>query len=226
MPDHYTQLLEWRRLEASARGLAKIPHDFYATTRQFLDETRRTYESELRENPSGRKGDLARQTHQRAGQVARDIVEARVNKLLTAAFQASIGGSRELTNALQEERALFDRLAELLREHRVQVAPYLEPSAGAGSAPAAGARPGRGESPPPSREAPASGAERPGTEAGAPGVWVRLLKDGRPIATAQGPVDLRQEDLLTLPEETARLLVEAKIAEPVRPAPFRPGPPS
>ena len=100
--DQYTQLLEWRRLEASSRGLAKIPHDFYSATRRFLEETRRTFEAELRENPSGRKGDLARQTHQRAGQVARDIVEARVNKLLTAAFQASIGGGRELFYALRE----------------------------------------------------------------------------------------------------------------------------
>ena len=100
MPDHFTQLLEWRRNEAAVRGLAKLPPDFYTATTAYLAELRRSYESELRENPSGRKGDISRQTYQRAIQVSRDIVEGRIQKVLNAAFQAGIGGSRDLPDDL------------------------------------------------------------------------------------------------------------------------------
>ena len=100
VPDQYTLLLELRRSEGAARGLAKLPHDFYGTTSSYLAEVRRTFEVELRENPSGRKGELSRQTYQRASQVARDIIEARMTKLLSLSFQASVGGTKELPNSL------------------------------------------------------------------------------------------------------------------------------
>ncbi len=208
MTDQYTRLLEWRRAEAASRGLAKLPHDFYSTTRTYLGEARRVFESELRSNPSGKKGELARQTYQRASQVARDVVEARMTKVLSQAFQASVGGAKDLPNALPEERSLFDELLGRLRAHRQAVAPFLEPGA-AGTEPAAEPAP-----PPPSPVPAAPGASAPA----APGtLLVRVLKDGRPIVVGGESVELRKEDLLSLPAETARLLIEAKVAEAVRP---------
>jgi len=224
MPDQFTLLLEWRRTEASVRSLSKLPIDLYATTSAYLGELRRSYETDLRENPSGRKGEIARQTYQRASQVARDILESRTQKVLSIAFQASIGGSRELVNAVAEERAVFDRLLIALLEHRRAVAPYLETSASPGSAapsptvppvpapkPAAptGAAPA---SPPPpaSRVRPASPAR---SAIGGPLVYVRVVKDGAPIAVGADTVDLRADDIISLPPETAKLLVDAKIAE-------------
>ncbi len=220
MPDHFTQLLEWRRNEAAVRGLAKIPLDFYSVTVEYLADLRRSYEAELRENPSGRKGDISRQTYQRAIQVARDIVEGRIQKTLNAAFQASIGGTRDLPNALPEERAMFDRLLTVLLEHRRGAAPYIEPT----STPPVPAVPHPTESvatpplPPSSRAAGASVAGR----AKAPTVFVRVLKDSRPVEVGSETIDLRADDVLSLPPETARLLVEAKVAEVLESAPARP----
>jgi DNA replication initiation complex subunit (GINS family) len=218
MPDHYTQLLEWRRSESGVRGLAKLPSDFYAATEAYLSEVRRTFESELRENPSGRKGDLARQTHHRAAQIARDIIEARVTKILSQAFQASVGGSRDLTNALPEERTLFDRLVEVLRDHRERAAPFLDsvgpPTAAAGTT----AKPPKTESTPPPR--PAAAPDR--GHAPAATVLVRVLQDGRPIEVGAETIDLRKEDVLSLPPETARLLISAKVAEMILPGPTPP----
>jgi DNA replication initiation complex subunit (GINS family) len=216
MPDHYTQLLEWRRNEAAVRGLSKLPHDFYRLTTTYLADVRKSYESELRENPSGRKGEISRQTYQRASQIARDIVEARTQKVLTAAFQASIGGTAELPNALAEERAVFDSLLGALAAHRHDAAPYLEPMT---------------HTPPPATPAPpsASAAPRPAVEgasarparAPAPLTYVRILKDTRPIEVGPDTIDLRADDIVSLPAETARILIEAKIAEPVATGPTR-----
>ena len=221
MPDHFTLLLEWRRNEAAVRGLVKLPHDFYTSTQAYLAETRRTYEADLRENPSGRKGEIARQTFQRASQLARDIVEGRSQKVLTAAFQASIGGTRELPNALPEERAVFDQMLRVLLDYRRSAAPYLEP---------AGAPVPAVPSPSPSATEAATAA-RPGRPASAslraarspPELeYVRVLKDGRPIEVGAETIDLRADDIVSLPPEVAKMLVDAQVAERVSAADLRP----
>jgi DNA replication initiation complex subunit (GINS family) len=213
MPDQFSLLLEWRRNEAATRSLAKIPHDFYAGTASYLAEVRRAYESDLREDPSPRKGEISRQTYVRAGQVARDIVEGRTQKILTLAFQASIGGTRELPNALPEERQVYDRVVSALFEHRRAVAPYLETPGPGGVAtppPPAPAPPAPSPKTAPARSPASSAASRT-----SPTVYVRVVQDGRPIEVGSETIDLRKEDVLSLPAETAQLLIQAKVAEPV-----------
>jgi DNA replication initiation complex subunit (GINS family) len=220
MPDHFTQLLEWRRNELAVRGLAKLPPEFYTLTTTYLSELRRSYESELRENPSGRKGDISRQTYQRAIQVARDIVEGRVQKILNAAFQASIGGSRDVVNALPEERAMFDQLLGVLLDHRRSAAAYIEPAPPPSPPPTARAPEA---SPPPATTPPLRPPAASPTTRGRPSlVYVRVLKDSRPIEVGSETIDLKADDILSLPPETARILVDAKVAEPVESAPTRP----
>lgn len=219
MPDHFSLLLEWRRNEAATRNLAKIPHDFYTGTAAYLAEVRRSYETDLRENPSGRKGEISRQTYQRAGQVARDIVEGRTQKVLTFAFQTSIGGARELPNALPEEREVYDRILSTLFAHRRGAAPYLETP----TAPVPAALPAMNmvaETPQAPAPGQASGPAVP-TRTVAP-VFVRILQDGRPIEVGTDTIDLRKEDVLSLPPETAQLLIQAKVAEPVAPGSAHP----
>jgi hypothetical protein len=217
MPDPYTQLLEWRRAETSSRGLAKLPKEFYEANRRYLSETRATFEAELRENPSSRKGELARQTYTRAQQLARDIIEARIRKLLDLAFQAAVGGTREVPNALPEERTLFDLVVETLRAYRRSVAPYLDPVGSPGpvvavEVPIAESRPLAAE--------PVALPEAPR----APGVavFVRILQDGRSIALGKETIDIRKEDVLSVPEETAKLLVGSGLAQRILTGEFRP----
>ena len=220
MPDPFTLLLEWRRNEAAVRGLGKLPHDFYGMTQAYLAETRRTYETDLRENPSGRKGEIARQTFQRASQLARDIVEGRSQKVLTAAFQASIGGSRDLPNALPEERAMFDQLLRVLLDYRRSAAPYLEPT----GAPVPTASPGASRADEPAA-APTGSPPSPSARAArsaSPLEYVRILKDGRPVEVGPETIDLRADDIVSLPPEVARMLVSAQVAERVSVAALRP----
>ena len=216
----FSQLLEWRRAEASARSLSKIGPDFYAGTSRYLADLRRSYEAELRENPSGRKGEISRQTYQRASQVARDILEARAQKVLAAVFQASVGGPRDLPNALPEERTLYDQLLDSLLSFRRASAPYLEPPpppapGGAGASPRASV---------PVPPAPAAPAARSAPAAPAPAsppatAYVRIVRATRPLQVGAETIDLREDDVLSLPAETAKLLVEAKVAEALSVAP-------
>ena len=228
MPDPFSQLLEWRRSEASARVLSKIGPEFYSGTAKYLSDLRRSYEVDLRENPSGRKGEISRQTYQRASQVARDILEARAQKLLSAAFQASVGGSRDIPNALPEERAMFDALLDTLLEFRKVSAPYLEPPSGTPSPPAVppvpASRPPTPATPPvsptPGRSSPPTGAAHaPAPAAAGPTTYVRIVRSTRPLQLGSETVDLREDDVLSLPAEAARLLIDAKVAEPLTATP-------
>jgi DNA replication initiation complex subunit (GINS family) len=220
MPDHFTQLLEWRRNELAVRGLAKIPPEFYTLTSAYLTDLRRSYESELRENPSGRKGDISRQTYQRAIQVARDIVEGRAQKVLNSAFQASIGGSRDLPNALAEERAMFTEVLGVLLEFRRASSSYIEPQAAAGSAAPVGAPEAPALSASTTIPPPALGAPAPRPRVSL--VYVRVLKDSRPVEVGNETIQLKADDVLSLPAETARILVDAKVVEPVETTTVRP----
>lgn len=209
MPDPYALILELRRTEGTARALAKLPHDFYGSTTTYLGELRRTFEADLRENPAGRKGELARQTYQRASQAARDIVEARMTKILTQAFQASVGGAREQPNLLPEERRLYESLVASLKEHRREAASFLEPTPppAPSSAPERAASPASRAGPPPARAADAS--------AGPPMVVVRVLASQKPMELGAETLELQKEDLLSLPPSLAQILVDGKIAERV-----------
>jgi DNA replication initiation complex subunit (GINS family) len=220
MPDHYTQLLEWRRTEAAVRGLAKLPHDFYRSTSSYLTEMHGSYEAELRQNPSSRKGEILRQTYQRATQVARDIIEARAQKVMSAAFQASIGGIRELPNALGEERAIFDAMLATLTEHRRAAAPYLESTLVAAAPPVSG----RKTEPPPAPTPVAAPPAPPPRPARGPGplTWVRIVQGGHRIELGSETLELRTDDVLSLPEEQAKLLIDAKVAEAVASGPAVP----
>ncbi|HZY71392.1 MAG TPA: hypothetical protein VFF67_10510 [Thermoplasmata archaeon] len=207
MPDHYTQLLEWRRAESAARGLSKLPHDFYAATRVYLGDARATFEREVRENPAGKKSELARQTYQRASQIARDVVEARMTKVVSFAFQAAVGGAKDVANLLAEERGLFDELTQVLAAHRSTVAPYLEGASGPTPTSLAGSHPAAG---------PVAAPQAPeGAPAPAPPVFVRILQDQRAIDTGTESIELRKDDVLSLPEKIARILVDSKVAERV-----------
>ncbi|MCI4363376.1 MAG: hypothetical protein L3K13_03615 [Thermoplasmata archaeon] len=215
MADLYGKLLEWRRGEASSRGLAKLPSDFHVLTRAYVAEARRTFEGELRENPGGRKGEVARQTHQRASQLARDIVESRTNKLLTSAFQATVGGTKELANALPEERELFERLVEALREFRRQAAPYLESAGASTTGPPEPASNGRSASSSPAASTGEHPSGLPHAES-PPVAFVRILQSSPPLEIAGETIELRAEDILSLPPEVARILVEGRVAERIQ----------
>lgn len=207
MPDQYSQLLEWRRGEGTAPGqLARLPPNFYASVAGYLAELKRTYEAELRDNPSSRKGELARNTYQRASAIARDIVDSRTDKIARLALRASTGGPHDLPNSLPEERELFARLLAAVGAHRQGCAPYLDLGFGATDGP----------TDPPRSEA-AAREPGAGTPRTAPLVWIRIVKEGRPIAVGSETVEIRPGDVLSVAPEIAAALVQAAVAERIGP---------
>lgn len=141
-------------------------------------------------------------------------------KLVGTALHASVGGPRDVPNTLPEERELLDRLVSTLTSHRHAVAPYLDPTH-----PAARTEMVPPSAPPEPEPRPTVGTGTPPTRIGlggsAPLVYVRIVKDGRPITVGSETIELRREDVLSLPGDAAQLLIDAQIAERVAAGPSK-----
>jgi hypothetical protein len=62
------------------------------------------------------------------------------------------------------------------------------------------------------------GASPPGVGSAPARGYVRILRDSRPIELPGETLELRKEDVVSLPLDVARLLVEGRVAEWVEPA--------
>ena len=121
---------------------------------------------------------------------------------------------------------MFDQLLTTFLTLRRTAAPYLE--TGVPASPAAG--PSSPTAPVPAR-APPTAAPRPVPPAAGsaparplagPLTYVRVVKDGRPIEVGSETVDLRTDDILSLPPESAKILVDGKVAEAIIARPLGP----
>ncbi len=114
------------------------------------------------------------------------IYETRENKIVNLAIYIVKGGEQELENLTDEEREVLQRLVEVLRQGREEV---LHPEE----------------------------VSREKEEGGVGFMTVRILRDLPQIVGADGRIygDFKAEDVVTLPEPNARILVERGDAERV-----------
>lgn len=137
-------------------------------------------------------------------EISRDIFRIRSRKILSLALvlvEAEATDRDELKKMLPEEREMFDGIVRELARGKAALsgtAPRLAPPAGA----------------PPAGEAPPAGAlpmaALPPEEAM---VLVRVLSDMEPFMGVDGRIyHLKAEDLVTLPEKNAGVLVDRNIA--------------
>ncbi len=237
-PDYYNRLLEQRRAEYAAKGLSKVPPDFFTSTTRYVAALHEILERETRENPTSKKVEMTRTTYQRALASARDVLEARLGKISHLAVQhVNLGG--EPANLLPEERALYDALVRDLSGFRRTSAPFLEPASGS-SAPSPAAppaapggtastnpRPLAASPPPPSTAAPPPSP--PSSPAPAPAVRPASPPSSPPssVAPPSGPSSppptavirvLQDQPALALPNETIELRKEDLLVLPVEKA--------
>lgn len=115
---------------------------------------------------------------------------------------------------------MFDQLLTVLLDFRRSAATYIEPAAG--PAPPPSVRPPEAVVPSPPPPTPRGPPVVPAARPRPPLVYVRVLKDSRPVEVGPETVELKADDVLSLPAETARILVDAKVVEPLETAPTRP----
>ena len=137
-------------------------------------------------------------------EISRDIFRYRSRKILSLAFvqvEAGATDREELKKMLPGEREMFDGIVRELGKGKAALSGQVLRAAPGGEVPAPGGSPAAGGTP-----------EPPGTPEEAM-VLVRIISDMEPFMGVDGRIyRLKAEDVVTLPEKNAGVLIDRNIA--------------
>jgi DNA replication factor GINS len=216
----YQELRKRQQLERTSPRLTKLENDFYRHLELYLQSLGEDFQREQGANAGSPKATLLGDELQNTRRLAEDLYENRERKLLTAALTTARGGAADLTHMLKEEQELYEALVALLRETKRRVlhgargprpgvpaltlAPSPPPAAVATPAP-----PEPGHAPPAAPVAAVAAPALPIAAAQAAGrLLVRVLEDvGSFAASDLRTYNVKREDVVSLPADTARILI-------------------
>ncbi|MFP4590462.1 MAG: hypothetical protein ACLFMX_03235 [Halobacteriales archaeon] len=189
--------------------LQPLRPSFYAEARAFIDElrTERDRAAAACDDPFG-DPEVGRLTDrlESATEVLESIYHNRVGKLLRHAATTAATGGTDAPPMTREERALYETLVEAI--HATEGA-VLE-----GEAAEAPAPPEFDDA----EDEPEADADEPAVEADVERQTVRVTDAvGTILGVDEREYDLQPGDVVTLPVENARALIEREAARPVEP---------
>lgn len=190
------------RDESSKKSLTLLEPDFWERVARYVAKLEADLGAERAKNPNSKSAMLLQDELRKVGQKREQIYQYRERKIGLLA-SAKVGGEVVETRGLaRPEPELLDGLVALLADARAA-------AMGAGTV-APTAVPEASERPAP---------KVPKARAAPDGVLVRVLEDVPPFAGPDQTYRLRKEDLVTLPPQLAKVLVDRGKARPVTLAP-------
>ena len=137
-------------------------------------------------------------------EIVRDIFRIRSRKILSLALvqvEAETTDREELKKMLPEEREMFDGIVRELGKGKAALSGQIPRGHPPGMAPAAGEEPG------------VAGVPEPAMTPEEAMVLVRILSDMEPFMGVDGRIyHLKAEDVVTLPDKNAGVLIDRNIA--------------
>lgn len=196
-----------RKRQQSERGspkLSKLDAEFYRLLEAYLQGLGEEHQREHGRNPTSAKSTLLNDELTNTRRLAEDLYEHRERKVVTAALIAARGGQPETHGLLlREEQELYEAIVALLRDTKRRIL-HGRPAAAPPAPPPA---PVQAQGSPvlnvqPAPEAPAPAAAPEGRTV------VRVLEDvGSFAASDLRTYVVRREDVVSLPTDTARILI-------------------
>ena len=188
------------RDESQKKGLTLLEPDFYEKVNRYLAGLEAALAAERAKDPNSKAAMLLQDELRKALQKREQIAHYRERKIALLASQKAGGSNVETRGLARPEQDLLRRLMEILESHR------------------AGAL-GRTTPPVPSTSPSPRAPEPPPPTPPPKGVLLHILEDVPPFAGPDGTYRLRKEDVVTLPLQMAKILVERCKARVVTPAP-------
>ena len=113
---NYRNLRHIQQLEKKSPLLTRIDPDFYSKLARYLDRLDKT----LRE-AEAQKSSILIDEIQNTRRVANSIYEFREKKIVQAALSTARGGKPDLKNLLDEEKTLYNALVDIIMEARKKI---------------------------------------------------------------------------------------------------------
>lgn len=108
--------IQWMERVQTPSQISKLPEDFYPKMRRYLAELKKT---------SAKSPEKMRE-YEKSRQVIRDIINARLKKIVSLAT-ANFGQTEQiLKNLTREERLIYERLRKLIHNWKAQILEYEE----------------------------------------------------------------------------------------------------
>lgn len=181
------------RDESSKKTLTHLEADFYEKMTRYLRGLETDLSAERQKDANSKAAMLLQDELQKAQKKREQISQYRERKIALLASQRAGGADVEMRGLAKPEQDLLERLVEILTDHRKEALGLAarttfpaETTAGPVGAPPLVAQP-----PSPPR-----------------GVLLHILEDVPPFAGPDGTLRLKKEDLVTLPSQMAKVLVE------------------
>jgi len=192
------------RDESSKKGLTHLEPDFYEKVNRYLGGLETDLAAERHRDANSKACMLLQDELQKAHKKREQISQYRERKIALLASQRAGGADVELRGLAKPEQDLLQRLVDILTNHRQE-------ALGLAAKPVI----------PLVTTAGPIGASIPAVTPPSPlrSVLLHILEDVPPFAGPDGTIRLRKEDLVTLPAQMARVLVERGKARIVNAAP-------
>lgn len=218
-PLNYESLRRKQQLERGSPRLTRLEGDFYVTLEAYLKGLNEDLQREVAQSPGSAKATLLQDELQNTRRLAEDLYEHRERKIIGAAVTAARGSAQDTTNMLRQEQELYEALINVLRDTKRRVLH------GRAAAPAPKAAPPPEPVQPQGAPVLHTQAPSPQPQQAAPlpeggRVLVRVLEDiGSFAASDLRTYHVRREEVLSLPADTARILIlRGKAVEVTAPA--------
>lgn len=208
-PLNYESLRKKQQLERGSPRLTRLEADFYRNLELYLQGLSEDLQREHSQNPHSAKATLLQDELQNTRRLAEDLYEHRERKIITAAIAVGRGGNPDYANMLPEERELHEALVAVLRDTKRRVL---------------FGRPGKAQ--PAAQPVQQQGAMTLAVQAPEPAavqdntrILVRVLEDiGSFAASDLRTYHVKREEVVSLPSDTAKILILRGKAVEVAPA--------
>ncbi|MFQ5838592.1 MAG: hypothetical protein ACE5HJ_07395 [Thermoplasmata archaeon] len=195
------RILQVYREESQKKALTPLERDFWERVQKYVASLEDDLSKESSHDPNSAKAALLRDELRKVLKRRDQIYQYRERKMLLLASSAASGASVDTTPLTPEEEESFEAMLEVLERGRLRaLAMEVEES-----------RKGQGEA-----EEVEEKEEAP-KEAAPDQVLVRVLEDIPPFLGLDVTYRLKKEDVVTLPEEVAQVLISKGKAERIRP---------
>lgn len=116
---NYDDLVNARDSEASSKQLCEIPNDFYDELREYIQDLEESV-SEIA-FPHNKKEKLLYKEYKQVKKLADDFFKKRQKKIVLAAYHHSLGESVDTGRMLDREKELYKDISNLLQELKEEI---------------------------------------------------------------------------------------------------------
>ncbi len=208
----YEDVLDVLEREKGSEQPCALPDDFYRRLREYIQRLEERSE-EIGVAPSDKRERRMQRQHEKVKQIANHFFKERQKKIILAAYHRSLGQRVNTDNLIDREQQLLNEVSSLLKDLKnlVFLGEYKRKTKDEEKKKVEEVREEKDVEEEPSEKPSLEKKVEPHEE-----LLVHIIDDVPPFVDVNTSYDLKKEDVVTLHEEIANVLIERGKARKVK----------